>query len=66
MKNFFKSFFSSEENEDEKKKKDLDYKYLPKKDEYIEERFTKKFSEMEVNFCMHLIKMNVKVFFKKS
>ena len=45
LKNFFKSFFRNKKNEDETKEKELDYKYLPKKDEYIEERFTKNFSE---------------------
>ena len=32
LKNFFKSFFRNKKNEDETKEKELDYKYLPKKD----------------------------------
>tara|TARA_B100001063_G_scaffold6977_1_gene5253 strand:+ start:8442 stop:9059 length:618 start_codon:yes stop_codon:yes gene_type:complete len=65
LKNFFKSFFSSEENEDEKKEKDLDYKYLPKKDEYIEERFTKKFSENGGKFLYASNKDECKSFFQE-
>ena len=45
MKNFIKSLLGKNKNQNENKKADDDYKYLPKKDELIEEKFTKNFSE---------------------
>jgi len=45
LKNFIKSLLGKNKNQNENKKADDDYKYLPKKDESIEEKFTKNFSE---------------------
>ena len=45
MKNFIKSLLGKNKNQNENKKTDDDYKYLPKKDELTEEKFTKNFSE---------------------
>jgi len=45
LKNFIKSLLGKNKNQNENKKTDDDYKYLPKKDELIEEKFTKNFSE---------------------
>lgn len=65
LKNFFKSFFRNKKNEDETKEKDLDYKYLPKKDEYIEERFTKNFSENGGKFLYASTREECNDFFQK-
>ena len=65
LKNFFKSFFRNKKNEDETKEKELDYKYLPKKDEYIEERFTKNFSENGGKFLYASTREECNDFFKK-
>lgn len=65
LKNFFKSFFRNKKNEDETKKKELDYKYLPKKDEYIEERFTKNFSENGGKFLYASTREECNDFFQK-
>lgn len=65
LKNFFKSFFRNKKNEDETKEKELDYKYLPKKDEYIEERFTKNFSENGGKFLYASSREECNDFFKK-
>lgn len=65
LKNFFKSFFRNKKNEDETKEKELDYKYLPKKDEYIEERFTKNFSENGGKFLYASTREECNDFFQK-
>ena len=65
LKNFFKSFFRNKKNEDETNKKELDYKYLPKKDEYIEERFTKNFSENGGKFLYAYTREECNDFFQK-
>ena len=65
LKNFFKSFFRNKKNEDETKEKELEYKYLPKKDEYIEERFTKNFSENGGKFLYASTREECNDFFKK-
>ena len=65
LKNFFKSFFRNKKNEDETNKKELDYKYLPKKDEYIEERFTKNFSENGGKFLYAYNREECNDFFQK-
>ena len=65
LKNFFKSFFRNKKNEDETKEKELDYKYLPKKDEYIEERFTKNFSENGGKFLYASTREECNYFFQK-
>ncbi len=65
LKNFFKSFFRNKKNEDETKGKELDYKYLPKKDEYIEERFTKNFSENGGKFLYASTREECNDFFQK-
>ena len=65
LKNFFKSFFRNKKNEDETNKKELDYKYLPKKDEYIEERFTKNFSENGGKFLYASTREECNDFFQK-
>ena len=65
LKNFFKSFFRNKKNEDETKEKELDYKYLPKKDEYIEERFTKNFSENGGKFLYASTRDECNDFFQK-
>ena len=65
LKNFFKSFLRNKKNEDETKEKELDYKYLPKKDEYIEERFTKNFSENGGKFLYASTREECNDFFKK-
>ena len=65
LKNFFKSFFRNKKNEDETKEKELDYKYLPKKDEYIEERFTKNFSENGGKFLYAYTREECNDFFQK-
>ena len=65
LKNFFKSFLRNKKNEDETKEKELDYKYLPKKDEYIEERFTKNFSENGGKFLYASSREECNDFFKK-
>jgi L-lactate utilization protein LutC len=65
LKNFFKSFFRNKKNEDETKEKDLDYKYLPKKDEYIEERFFKNFSENGGKFLYASTREECNDFFQK-
>ncbi len=65
MKNFFKSFFRNKKNEDEIKDEELDYKYLPKKDEYIEERFTKNFSENGGKFLYASSREECNEFFHK-
>lgn len=65
LKNFFKSFFRNKKNEDETKEKELDYKYLPKKDEYIEERFTKNFSENGGKFLYASSREECNDFFQK-
>ena len=65
LKNFFKSFFRNKKNEDETKEKELEYKYLPKKDEYIEERFTKNFSENGGKFLYASTREECNDFFQK-
>ena len=65
LKNFFKSFFRNKKNEDEIKDEELDYKYLPKKDEYIEERFTKNFSENGGKFLYASSREECNEFFHK-
>jgi len=65
LKNFFKSFFRNKKKEDETKEKELDYKYLPKKDEYIEERFTKNFSENGGKFLYASTREECNDFFQK-
>ena len=65
LKNFFKSFFRNKKNEDETKEKELDYKYLPKKDEFIEERFTKNFSENGGKFLYASTRDECNDFFQK-
>ena len=65
LKNFFKSFFRIKKKEDETKEKELDYKYLPKKDEYIEERFTKNFSENGGKFLYASTREECNDFFQK-
>tara|TARA_B100001057_G_scaffold475324_1_gene541989 strand:- start:3723 stop:4373 length:651 start_codon:yes stop_codon:yes gene_type:complete len=65
LKNFFKSFFRNKKNEDETKDEELDYKYLPKKDEYIEERFTKNFSENGGKFLYASSREECNEFFHK-
>ncbi len=65
LKNFFKSFFRIKKKEDETKEKELDYKYLPKKDEYIEERFTKNFSENGGKFLYASTREECYDFFQK-
>ena len=65
LKNFFKSFFRIKKKEDETKEKELDYKYLPKKDEYIEERFTKNFSENGGKFLYASTSEECNDFFQK-
>lgn len=65
LKNFFKSFFRNKKNEDETKEKELEYKYLPKKDEYVEERFTKNFSENGGKFLYASTREECKDFFQK-
>jgi len=65
LKNFFKSFFRNKKNEDETKEKELDYKYLPKKDEYIEERFTKNFSGNGGKFLYASTREECNDFFQK-
>ena len=65
LKNFFKSFFRNKKNQDETKEKELDYKYLPKKDEYIEERFTKNFSENGGKFLYASTREECNDFFQK-
>ena len=65
LKNFFKSFFRNKKNENEAKEKELDYKYLPKKDEYIEERFTKNFSENGGKFLYASTREECNDFFQK-
>ena len=65
LKNFFKSFFRNKKNVDETKKKELDYKYLPKKDEFIEERFTKNFSENGGKFLYASTRDECNDFFQK-
>ena len=65
LKNFFKSFFRNKKNEDETKEKELDYKYLPKKDDYIEERFTKNFSENGGKFLYASTREECNDFFQK-
>jgi len=65
LKNFFKSFFRNKKNEDETKEKELDYKYLPKKDEFIEERFTKNFSENGGKFLYASTREECNDFFQK-
>ena len=65
LKNFFKSFFRKKKNEDETKEKELDYKYLPKKDEYIEERFTKNFSGNGGKFLYASTREECNDFFQK-
>ncbi|PDH53450.1 MAG: lactate utilization protein B/C [Cryomorphaceae bacterium MED-G14] len=45
MKNFIKFLLGKNKNQHKNKKADDDYKYLPRKDELIEEKFTKKFSD---------------------
>tara|TARA_X000000950_G_scaffold7559_1_gene8268 strand:- start:4567 stop:5217 length:651 start_codon:yes stop_codon:yes gene_type:complete len=65
LKNFFKSFFRNKKNEDETKEKELDYKYLPKKDEYIEERFTKNFSKNGGKFLYASTREECNDFFQK-
>lgn len=44
MKKIFQSFFNPRKSYGKKEDADIDYKYLPKKDEYVENKFTKKFS----------------------
>ena len=65
LKNFFKSFFRNKKNEDETKEKELEYKYLPKKDEYIEERFTKNFSGNGGKFLYASTREECNDFFQK-
>ena len=65
LKNFFKSFLRNKKNEDETKEKELDYKYLPKKDEYIEERFTKNFSGNGGKFLYASTREECNDFFQK-
>ena len=45
MKNFLKSLLGNKKNQNENKNANDEYKYLPKKDELVEERFTKNFSD---------------------
>ena len=45
LKKFFKSLLGKKKNQNEKQEVEEDYKYLPKKDELVEEKFTKNFSD---------------------
>ena len=65
LKNFFKSLLGNKKNQNEKQEVEEDYKYLPKKDELVEERFTKNFSENGGKFLYASNKEECVDFFQK-
>ena len=65
MKNFLKSLLGNKKNQNENKNANDEYKYLPKKDELVEERFTKNFSDNGGKFLYASSKEECKDFYKK-
>ena len=65
LKKFFKSLLGNKKNQNEKQEVEEDYKYLPKKDELVEERFTKNFSENGGKFLYASNKEECVDFFQK-
>lgn len=65
MKNFLKSLLGNKKNQNENKNANDDYKYLPKKDELVEERFTKNFSDNGGKFLYASSKEECNDFYKK-
>ena len=65
MKNFLKSLLGNKKNKNEDKNANDDYKYLPKKDELVEERFTKNFSDNGGKFLYASSKEECNDFYKK-
>jgi L-lactate utilization protein LutC len=65
LKNFLKSLLGNNKNQNENKNANDDYKYLPKKDELVEERFTKNFSDNGGKFLYASSKEECKDFYKK-
>ena len=43
MKKLFRSFFKSKKSSTQEEESEIEYKYLPKKDEFVEEKFTLNF-----------------------
>ena len=65
LKKFFKSLLGNKKNQNEKQEVEEDYKYLPKKDELVEERFTKNFSDNGGKFLYASNKEECVDFFQK-
>ena len=65
MKNFLKSLLGNKKNQNENKNANDKYKYLPKKDELVEERFTKNFSDNGGKFLYASSKEECNDFYKK-
>lgn len=65
LKKFFKSLLGNNKNQNEKQEVEEDYKYLPKKDELVEERFTKNFSDNGGKFLYASNKEECVDFFEK-
>ena len=65
MKNFLKSLLGNKKNQNENKNANDEYKYLPKKDELVEERFTKNFSDNGGKFLYASSKEECNDFYKK-
>tara|TARA_B100001758_G_scaffold150745_1_gene129889 strand:- start:155 stop:772 length:618 start_codon:yes stop_codon:yes gene_type:complete len=65
LKNFLKSLLGNKKNQNENKNANDEYKYLPKKDELVEERFTKNFSDNGGKFLYASSKEECNDFYKK-
>tara|TARA_X000000368_G_scaffold419079_1_gene422155 strand:- start:2485 stop:3102 length:618 start_codon:yes stop_codon:yes gene_type:complete len=65
LKNFLKSLLGNKKNQNENKNANDEYKYLPKKDELVEERFTKNFSDNGGKFLYASNKEECNDFYKK-